>query len=94
MMHIVAYLYLTCYLFIIFPVNLCPASHPNPYLGGEWCCKTDQEKSGASVPIPETCDGGKIGYNSVCCDNDDYSGCPYIPCACEGDCELGYGTGP
>ena len=75
-------------------VNLCPSTHPHPYLDGQYCCKTDQEKTGESHAIPETCDGGKLGYSSVCCNNDEYAICPNVPCSCVGECETGYGPGP
>ena len=53
---------------------------------------TQQEKPLVSIqPNPATCDGSILGYDSECCDADQYAICPNPPCSCTGDCQMGFG---
>ena len=54
--------------------GMCTASHPFSYLNGKYCCKHGLEKKHG--PSGELCDGGAIGFTSLCCKDDAYSGCP------------------
>jgi len=67
----------------------CPASHPNPYLYGNFCCRTRRERqSNCNVcrPTPQReidtgdCDGVGFDIFSRCCNNEEYIRCPGVQC--------------
>ena len=57
--------------------SVCPLSHPFVYSNGNYCCSSGQEKDGTLVP---SCDGGPIGFHSVCCLGDNFVPCNQPPC--------------
>ena len=61
-----------------YELNPCPETHPFAYYSGNYCCETNKEKlldeHGA------LCDGGKIGIDSLCCEDNKYTSCFNPPC--------------
>ncbi|XP_063692556.1 papilin-like [Bolinopsis microptera] len=51
----------------------CPASHPNAYSDGRYCCKSNKEKYYG--PLGSKCDGSVIQRDSKCCEGDQYTRC-------------------
>ena len=51
----------------------CPATHPNVYYNGQYCCLSDKEK--VYPPAGETCDGSEIQRDSTCCEGDKFVRC-------------------
>eukprot|EP00397_Hematodinium_sp_SG-2012_P018179 GEMP01018611.1.p1 GENE.GEMP01018611.1~~GEMP01018611.1.p1 ORF type:complete len:825 (-),score=91.46 GEMP01018611.1:225-2699(-) len=58
--------------------QMCPISHGYAYLGGDYCCKHNQEK--VHTPSGDSCDGSEIETSSTCCLDDEYMRCPSPPC--------------
>ena len=57
----------------------CPDTHPYPYFGGDYCCKTNKEKNDPSAN-GALCDGSVLGIDSRCCEGDQAAKCPNPPC--------------
>ena len=69
--------YIFCQLF-----SECPASFPNVYYHGNFCCKSKKEK--VYTPQGTKCDGSLIQRDSLCCEGDQFTPCP------SGHCEMSY----
>ena len=78
-----SYMYVHNFYFLIFTANIskpqCPASHPNVYYNGDYCCQTNKEK--VYTPQGSKCDGSVIQKDSLCCKGNQYTACP------SGNCE-------
>ena len=48
----------------------CPASFPNVYYHGNFCCKSKKEK--VYTPQGTKCDGSLIQRDSLCCEGDQW----------------------
>ena len=57
-------------------VDKCSDTYPYAFMWGEYCCKSESEKS-TQNNLPE-CDGGHISIDSICCKDDQYEKCPHI----------------
>ena len=66
----------------------CPASHPNVYYNGEYCCQSEREKF--YWPQGTKCDGSQIQRDSLCCEGDRYIACPSESGVCESYSDIGY----
>ena len=56
----------------------CPATHPNVYYNGQYCCKSGKMK--VYAPQGDQCDGSDIKKTSLCCEGDQYVPCPSGNC--------------
>ena len=56
----------------------CPTSHPNAYMNGQSCCRTNLEK--VRSLHGDQCDGSELVISSKCCENNDSVKCPYHSC--------------
>ena len=61
-------------------VGSCPSSRQYAFADGSACCRTNKEKKSGKSRDGELCDGSTIGIHSRCCENDDYTWCPYPNC--------------
>ncbi|XP_063684285.1 uncharacterized protein LOC134818588 [Bolinopsis microptera] len=62
----------------------CPATHPNVYYNGEYCCKSNKEK--VNTPQGTKCDGSVIQRDSLCCAGNQHTRCPSGSCRSLCDC--------
>jgi hypothetical protein len=58
----------------------CPESHPFPFLEGDRCCETEEEKH--FQPDGERCDRHDFNINSSCCRFNNHIECPHGPRRC------------
>jgi hypothetical protein len=60
----------------------CPETHPFAYYSGRYCCKTNKEIPliPGIKPITILCDGGEIGIDSICCEDNNFTLCFDPPC--------------
>ena len=66
---------------MIFLDPSCPSSHKYAYRDGEYCCRTNKEKNDPHTDGDgDLCDGSLIGFDSRCCENDDWAKCGYKTC--------------
>ena len=57
---------------------ICPNDYPYPYWNGDYCCKTNEEKTGTQNEIDAgTCDGMDFNIHSKCCKGNAFTACPW-----------------